>query len=99
MINKIIHETSRLKIMSALAALKAGEKVDFTYLKKLLEMSDGNLSVHLRVLEDNGYIEIDKTFIGRKPKTFYWLSTNGRAAFADYVKELERILFTDKNTK
>lgn len=92
-LNSIIHERARLKIMSALASLDVDSKSDFSFLKKLLEMSDGNLSAHIRVLEKEGYVEIEKKFIDRKPKTYYWLSIKGRQAFADYITELEDILF------
>lgn len=91
-LDKIIHEKARLRIMSALAPLKANEKVSFSFLKRLLNLSDGNLSAHLRVLEKQSYIEIKKTFVGRKPQTLYWATTKGRKAFAAYVSTLEKII-------
>lgn len=88
----IIHQPSRLRIMAALVALLAGEAIDFVHLKKLANLTDGNLSTHLSTLEHAGYISIDKIFEGKKPRTRVWITSRGREAFARYVDELEKII-------
>ncbi len=88
-LNALIHERARLGIMSALAA--RGPAL-FTELKALLDMTDGNLSVHLRVLEEADYVSIEKRFVGRRPQTAVRLSRKGRLAFEHYVEALEEIV-------
>ncbi len=88
-IDKIIHERTRLWIVSALAAQNT---MSFVSLKKLLDLSDGNLNAHLRVLEDNAYIEVEKTFVNRKPRTTYNLTLKGKKEFRCYIDELEMIV-------
>jgi DNA-binding MarR family transcriptional regulator len=78
--------------MSALTQLKDCERVDFTYLKDRLGLTDGNLGAHLTTLESHGYIAIDKQFVGRRPKTFVHATPAGRAAFASHVAALTSIL-------
>ena len=60
--------------MAALVSLGEGDKADFTFLRDLLHLTDGNLSAHLRVLEDAGYVVVEKTFVGRQPKTWIWVT-------------------------
>ena len=88
-LNPVIHERARLGIVSALAAREA---VTFAELKALLAMTDGNLSVHLRVLEEAGFVAIEKAFVGRKPQTTAVLTRKGRIAFEHYVQVLEEIV-------
>jgi DNA-binding transcriptional ArsR family regulator len=92
-IDKLIHERARLGIMSSLAA--AGP-MTFSGLKETLGMTDGNLSVHARVLEEAGYIRIEKQFVGRKPQTTMSLTAKGSKAFKDYVAYLESIVAPKK---
>jgi DNA-binding MarR family transcriptional regulator len=92
----LIHQPSRLRIMAALVALPAGERTDFVGLKDVAKLTDGNLSSHLSTLEQAGYISINKSFEGKKPKTFISITSKGRDAFSSYVEELENIL---KGTK
>lgn len=82
-------QKARLGIMSTLLAL--GE-ADFKLLKEALSLSDGNLSTHLTVLEERGYVEVRKEFVRRKPHTTYTPTEQGRAAFQSYLKALERII-------
>jgi DNA-binding MarR family transcriptional regulator len=91
-LDTIIHQPVRLQIMSSLTALGLDEQVDFTYLRNLLKVTDGNLGAHLAKLEEAGYIRIDKTFVDRKPKTFVSVTGKGRDAFASHVAALEAIL-------
>ena len=91
-LNETIHQTVRLRIMAALVTLEAGNEVDFTYLRQLLEVTDGNLGAHLRKLEEAGYISVNKTFVERKPRTYVSASAEGRKVFAEHVAALETIL-------
>jgi len=91
-LNEIIHQSARLKIVSALATLDADARVDFSYLKNLLKLSDGNLGAHLLKLEEAGYLVQEKTFVDRKPRTYLHLTTEGRLAFQQHVAALKEIL-------
>ena len=84
-----IHGRMRLGIMAYLADAEAA---DFNELKDLLDATQGNLSVHLRKLEEAGYIEIVKSFQGRKPLTRAHITTAGRQAFADYLETLAKLV-------
>jgi DNA-binding HxlR family transcriptional regulator len=88
-LDRVIHERGRLAIMSLLAAT---ETLSFRELKELLRMTDGNLSVHMRTLEESGYTSVSKSFVDRKPRTEYSLTAEGRAAFQDYIQALEEIV-------
>ena len=91
-LDSIIHQPVRLQIMSSLVALDAGEQVDFVYLRKILNLTDGNLGAHLTKLENTGYIKIDKTFIARKPRTFISVTGKGRDAFDGHTEALKQII-------
>jgi DNA-binding MarR family transcriptional regulator len=91
-LNKTIHQTVRLRIMAALVTLEPTNEVDFTYLRDLLEVTDGNLGAHLRKLEEAGYIAVNKLFVERKPRTFISATTEGRRVFQEHVEALEAIL-------
>lgn len=91
-LDNVIHQTVRLQIMSSLVALDQGEQVNFTYLRKLLKLTDGNLGAHLTKLEEAGYVKIEKTFIARKPKSFISATGRGRDAFAGHVAALREIV-------
>lgn len=91
-LNELVHQPVRLRIMAALVTLRPDEEVDFTYLRDLLEVTDGNLGAHLRKLEEAGYIAVNKTFIERKPRTFVAVTAVGRQVFSDHVAALEVIL-------
>lgn len=88
-LDKIIHQPGRLGIVACLAARHA---MSFNELKETLGMTDGNLSTHARTLELAGYITVEKTFVGRKPRTNMSLTPAGRAAFRRYVDYLERVV-------
>lgn len=91
-LNETIHQPVRLRIMAALVTLGPDEEVDFTYLRDLLEVTDGNLGAHLRKLEEIGYISLDKVFVDRKPRTFVSATKKGRRVFDEHVEALEAIL-------
>ena len=91
-LNETIHQPVRLRIMAALVALEDGNEVDFTYLRDLLKVTDGNLGAHLRKLEEAGYITVNKTFVDRKPRTYTAATDEGRRVFQSHVAALEEIL-------
>lgn len=88
-IDETIHAKARLGIMALLAAHR---ELDFASLRRALGLSDGNLGAHLRLLEEAGYIEAEKAFVNRKPRTTYRVTEKGRRAFLAYVEEIERLL-------
>jgi DNA-binding MarR family transcriptional regulator len=91
-LNEIIHQPVRLRVMAALVTIPAGDEVDFTYLRDLLEVTDGNLGAHLRKLEEAGYILVNKVFVERKPRTYVSATAAGRKVFQEHVAALESIL-------
>ena len=88
-LDRLIHERTRLGIVSALAV---NATLSFNALKKLVGATDGNLSVHARKLEDAGYISCTKSFAGRLPKTEYRLSGAGRKALERYLDHMEALI-------
>lgn len=88
---RLIHERSRLGIISALAV---NESLTFNDLKNLMKTTDGNLSVHARKLEDAGYLSCTKSFDGRTPKTEYKLTKVGRQALEQYLNHMEALIKT-----
>ncbi len=88
-LDRLIHERMRLAIVSALAV---NDTLAFNELKRLLETTDGNLSVHARKLEEAGYVHCTKSFEGRVPRTEYRLSAAGRRALERYLEHMEAII-------
>lgn len=88
-LDRVIHERGRLAIMSLLATV---DTLSFKELKEQLKMTDGNLSVHMRTLEEAGYVSVSKSFVDRKPRTQYSLTPGGRTAFGEYIRNLEEIV-------
>lgn len=88
-LDRLIHERLRLGIISALAA---NESLTFSDLKRLMNTTDGNLSVHARKLEEAGYISCSKYFEGRLPKTEYKLTAAGRDALESYLNHMESLI-------
>lgn len=91
-IDDVIHGRIRLGIM---AYLVGAGRAPFKGIAEALETTDGNLSVHLRKLEDAGYIRIQKSFVGRKPLTEAVLTPRGRSAFADYLDAMAKLAQVD----
>ncbi|MDA0322744.1 MAG: transcriptional regulator [Verrucomicrobia bacterium] len=87
---RVFHEPNRLAIMSALAAEDKG--IAFTDLKATCNLTDGNLSRHLKALEDTGAVRIEKSFVGVKPRTTISMTVGGRAQFTTYLDALEQVL-------
>jgi DNA-binding HxlR family transcriptional regulator len=88
-LDRLIHERTRLAIVSALAV---NASLTFNELKQLLRVTDGNLSVHARKLEDSGYVACTKSFDGRVPKTEYRLTASGRRALEKYLDHMEALI-------
>jgi DNA-binding MarR family transcriptional regulator len=88
-IDDVIHGRMRLGIMAYLAD---AEVADFNALKTALQATQGNLSIHLRKLEDAGYIEIEKSFLARKPLTRARITSAGRKAFAQYLEAMTKLI-------
>lgn len=88
-LDRLIHERTRLAIVSALAV---NESLTFNELKQLIRATDGNLSVHARKLEDAGYLGCTKSFDGRMPKTEYRLTAAGRRALEKYLDHMEALI-------
>lgn len=91
-LNETIHQTVRLRIMAVLVTLALDEEVEFTFLRDLLDVTDGNLGAHLRKLEEAGFIRINKAFVERKPRTYVSTTSEGRKVFSEHVAALESIL-------
>ena len=93
-LDNIIHERARLAIVTALAT---GDARSHTELRDLLQLTDGNLSVHARKLEDAGYVTCAKEFAGRTPRTTYKLTATGKRAFDRYLAHLEQLIAAVKD--
>jgi DNA-binding MarR family transcriptional regulator len=91
-LDPVIHASARLKITATLATLPEGDQIAFPRLQELLGMTAGNLSTHLRKLEDAGYVDVVKSHQGRSPVTYLALSRTGRRAFEDYREALRGLL-------
>jgi len=92
-LDRLIHEKGRLAIMSLLAA---SPELSFTELRDTLGMTDGNLTTHIRALQEAGYVSVAKTFQNNRPLTTCTLTVKGRKAFADYINLLEQIVQQSK---
>jgi DNA-binding transcriptional ArsR family regulator len=88
-LDRVIHEKGRMAIVSLLAA---SPELSFTEIREALSMTDGNLSVHLRTLQEAGYVAVTKSYRDRKPLTTCGLTKSGRAAFSAYILLLEQIV-------
>jgi DNA-binding HxlR family transcriptional regulator len=88
-LNRAFENRVRLGIMAALAVR---EDLEFTGLKQMLEVTDGNLASHMTVLEQLRFVRVRKDFVGRKPRTRYTMTETGRKAFGEHLDALERII-------
>src|SRR5215468_8865871 len=88
-LDRLVHERLRLGILSALSV---NESLTFNELKKLLDTTDGNLSVHARKLEEGGYVSCTKSFDGRLPRTDFRLTAGGRRALERYLDHMEALV-------
>ena len=88
-LDDVVHQRVRLGILAVLAE---ADRADFAYLKEQLGLTDGNLSRHLQVLDEAGYVKIDKTFEGRRPRTWIGATKAGRSAFAAELAALRDLI-------
>ena len=93
-LDKVIHEKGRLAIMSALAA---SPELSFTELRDTLNMTDGNLTTHIKTLQQEGFVSVAKSYQNNRPLTSCSLTPGGRKAFADYINLLEKIVRQSKS--
>lgn len=87
-IDRLIHEPARLSVMALLYVI---ESADFTFLMNQTGLTWGNLSAHLSKLEEAGYIQVEKSFKGRRPNTNLRLTSNGRRAFDEYARKMKQV--------
>jgi DNA-binding MarR family transcriptional regulator len=88
-LDDVVHQRVRLGILAVLAEVK---RADFVYLREALELTDGNLSRHLQVLEESGYVQITKTFEARRPRTWVAATKAGKRAFATELAALRTLI-------
>jgi DNA-binding MarR family transcriptional regulator len=93
LLNKAFDSRIRLGIMSALVV---NDKVEFSVLKEMLEVTDGNLASHISALEKLKYLEVTKQFIGKKPNTSYAITDEGKRAFIQHINALEKLIKSSK---
>jgi DNA-binding transcriptional ArsR family regulator len=93
-LDEVIHAPVRLSIMSALAA---ADRVDFRFLRELVEVSDSLLSKHMALLEDADYVTVIKGYQGKRPRTWFTLTSTGRTAYDAYLDALHQIVGTTAN--
>ena len=79
-----------------MSVLAVNNKLDFNSLKEYLEVTDGNLASHLKALEREKFINVEKTFVGRKPNTSYYITKEGKQAFEDHLNTLEKLIQAQK---
>ena len=91
-LNETIHQSTRLRIMTLLASRSESDRVAYGFVQGTLGLTGGNLTIHLRKLEDAGYVKTAKEFLGAKPRTWVEATPEGRKAFAEYLGSLERAL-------
>lgn len=88
-LNKAFESRARLGIMSS---LMVNDSITFNALKELLDLTDGNLAGHTRALEQAGYLRVEKSFIGKKPNTRFFITPEGKQAFESHLEALEKII-------
>ncbi len=91
-LNETIHQSTRLRIMTLLVSMPETDRVAYGFIQKTLDLTGGNLTIHLRKLGDAGYLAITKEFRDSKPQTWVQATETGRRAFAEYLSNLERAL-------
>lgn len=92
-LHKAFESRIRLGIMSVLAV---NETLDFNSLKEYLDVTDGNLASHIKALEKEEFIGVEKSFVGKKPNTKYYMTKEGKKAFDDHLKALEKFIQSQK---
>ena len=91
-LDETIHQPTRLRIMTLLVSVPAADRLAYGFIQQNLELTGGNLTIHLRKLEAAGFLAITKEFQGAKPRTWVQATATGRQAFTDYLSNLQRTL-------
>ena len=91
-LNETIHQSTRLRIMTILVSQPEADRLAYGFIQKTLDLTGGNLTTHLRKLEEADYLVMTKEFVDAKPKTWVQATPTGRRAFAEYLTDLERAL-------
>ena len=91
-LDETIHQSTRLRIMSMLVSQPETDRLAYGFIQKVLDLTGGNLTTHLRRLEDAGYLAMAKEFHNSKPRTWVTATPRGRRAFADYLSNLDKAL-------
>ena len=91
-LNETIHQSTRLRIMTLLVSLPEEDRFAYGFIQQTLDLTGGNLTTHLRKLEDAGYLVIAKEFVDSKPRTWVQATSLGRRAFAEYLSNLHKAL-------
>ena len=91
-LNETVHQSTRLRIMTLLVSQSESDRVAYGFIQRTLGLTGGNLTIHLRKLEDAGYVNTTKEFLASKPRTWVEATPEGRRAFAEYLGNLERAL-------
>ena len=91
-LNETIHQSTRLRIMTLLVSQGESDRLAYTFIQQTLDLTGGNMTTHLRRLEEAGYLVMTKEFQDAKPRTWVEATTEGRRAFAEYLVNLERAL-------
>lgn len=91
-LNETVHQSTRLRIMTLLVSQSESDRVAYGFIQRTLGLTGGNLTIHLRKLEEAGYVSTTKEFLASKPRTWVEATPEGRRAFAEYLGNLERAL-------
>lgn len=91
-LNEIIHQSTRLRIMTLLVSQPTPDRVAYGFIQQTLGLTGGNLTIHLRKLEEAGYLTMTKEFVDARPRTWVKATHSGLQAFADYLDNLQRTL-------
>ena len=91
-LNETIHQSTRLRIMALLVSVPEHDRLAYGFIQDTLELTGGNLTTHLRKLQEADYLAMEKEFVDAKPRTWVWATLTGRRAFAEYLVNLERVL-------
>ena len=92
LLNETIHQSTRLRIMTLLVSQSERDRAAYSFIQQTLGLTGGNLTIHLRKLEDAGYVSTTKEFLERMPRTWVEATSEGRRAFTEYLGNLERAL-------
>ena len=91
-LDEVIHQSTRLRIMAMLVSIPETDRLAYGFIQKTLDLTGGNLTTHLRKLEDADYLVITKEFLDSKPRTWVQATPEGRSSFAEYLSSLEKAL-------